>query len=88
MEFYFIFMVLILLNRADPEGALGVKTPSGKSQVAKGFLRKSGTDTPREAIGPLVWTPRSNCFSKEVSTAPVKYVHDLKICQDPPDVIF
>ena len=32
---------------ADPEG----ETPPGKIQVALGFLRNTGTDTPREARG-------------------------------------
>ena len=45
----------------------------GKSQVTLGFLRKSGTDPDREAIGPL----GSSCFLAKVHTAPsVKYVDD------------
>ena len=35
-----------------------VSGPPVKSQMAIGFLRNSGMDTPREAIGP-------NCFSRE-----------------------
>ena len=38
--------------------------PIGKSEVAIGYLRKCGTDTCREAIGPI----GSNCFSREVRT--------------------
>ena len=33
-------------------GGAGGPDPPGKSQVAKGFLRNSTTDTPQEAIGP------------------------------------
>ena len=40
-------------------------TPLRKSQVAIGFPRQSGTDPPREAIGPK----GSNCFSRGVSAA-------------------
>ena len=51
---------------ADPEKGQEVQTPPpGKSQVAIGFLRNSGTYTHRKAIGPIV----SNCFSGEVQTA-------------------
>ena len=46
-------------------GGAGGLDPHGKSQVAIGFLRHSGTNYPREAIGPL----GSNCFSREVHTA-------------------
>ena len=46
--------------------------PSGKSQVVRGFLRNSGVDLPRGAIG-LLWAVvgplGSTCFSKEVLTA-------------------
>ena len=50
----------------DLEGTGGLDPPPpAKSQVAIGFLRNIGTDLPREVIGPL----RSNCFSREVSTA-------------------
>ena len=47
-----------LYSWADPEGGGGggqqvQSPPSGKSQVATGFLRNSGTDHSREAIGPL-----------------------------------
>ena len=34
-------------------GGTGGPNPPVKSQVAIGFLRNSGTDPPREAIGPL-----------------------------------
>ena len=34
-------------------GGQGVWTPPGKSQVAVGFLRNSGMDQPREALGSL-----------------------------------
>ena len=34
-------------------GAVGLDSPAGKSQVAIGFLEDTGTDPPREAIGPL-----------------------------------
>ena len=40
--------------------------PPGNSQVAVGVLRNSGTNHPLEAIGPF----GSNCFSREVRTAP------------------
>ena len=47
-------------------GGQGVQPPPpGKSEVAIGFLRNSGMDHPREAIGPQ----GSNCFSSEVHTA-------------------
>ena len=39
--------------------------PHGNSEVFIGFLRNSGLDTPREAIGLI----GSNCFSREVRTA-------------------
>ena len=39
----------------------GTKPPSGKSQMAIGFLRDTGTDPPREDIGP-------QGFSREVRT--------------------
>ena len=44
-----------LYSLADPEGGQEVQSPppSGKSQLATGFLRNSGTDHSREAIGPL-----------------------------------
>ena len=48
----------------DPEVGMGSRTPPGKSQVAIGFLWNTGTDHPREAIGPL----GSNCHSREVCT--------------------
>ena len=48
-------------------GVGGVWTPPpGKSQVAIGSLRNTGTDPSREAIGPK----GANCFSREVRTAP------------------
>ena len=47
---------------------------SRKSQVAIGFLRNSGRETPQK---------RFNCFSKEVHTASVIYIDDKKGCQDP-----
>ena len=34
-------------------GGQGARPPSGKSHVAIGFERNTGTDPPREAIGPL-----------------------------------
>ena len=46
-------------------GARGSGPSPGKSQVAIGFLRNSGTDPQKETIGPLGF----NCFSKEVRTA-------------------
>ena len=33
-------------------GGQGANPPPGKSEVAIGFLRNSGMDHPREAIGP------------------------------------
>ena len=43
---------------ADPEGrGQGVWTTPGKLQLAIGFLRNAGTDTPREAIEPLEGSP-------------------------------
>ena len=33
-------------------GGQGFPDPPGKSQVAIGFLKSTGTDPPREAIGP------------------------------------
>ena len=51
-----------LYTCTDPEGGAGGQTFPGKSQVAKGFLRNSGTDQPREAVGPF----GSNCLSREV----------------------
>ena len=56
------------ISLADPEEGSGVPGPHGKSQVTVGFLRNSGTDPPREAIGPL----GSNCSSKEVRTTHCK----------------
>ena len=41
-----------LMSWADPVGGRG-GPPSGKSQVAIGFLRNTGMDSPREAIGPF-----------------------------------
>ena len=38
--------------RADPERGAGSGAPIGKSHVAIGFLRNTGTDHTREAIGP------------------------------------
>ena len=46
------------------EGYNGSRHP-GKSQVAIGFLRNTGTDPHQEAIGHF----RSNFFSREVCTA-------------------
>ena len=40
----------------------GLTPPPGKSQVAVGILKNTGTDPPREAKGPL----GSNCFLMEV----------------------
>ena len=59
-------------------GAWGLDTP-GKSQVAIGFLRNSGTDPSREAIG-----PRGPIASRRRPVWPsVKYVDDQNTCQDP-----
>ena len=53
---------------AVPMGRTGGPDPPpsthGKSQVAIGFLRNSGTNPHREPMGPL----GSNCFSREVRT--------------------
>ena len=58
--------------RADPEGGggmvTGVQTPL-EYHMAIGLLRNTGTDPPREAIGPL----RSNCFSREVYFIPADF---------------
>ena len=46
-------------------GAGGLPPPTpGKSQVAIGSLRNTGTYFPQELIGPI----RSNCLSKEART--------------------
>ena len=37
-----------------------------KLQVAIDFLRNTGTDPSREAIGPFIGPKGSNCFSREV----------------------
>ena len=53
---------------ADPErdkGSAYTPPPPGKSQVTVGFLRKSGTDAPRESNGVIL----SNCISREVHYA-------------------
>ena len=50
---------------ADPEGRGWGPDPPGKSQAAKGILRNTGMDTPREAVGSI----RSNCFSREIPAA-------------------
>ena len=45
------------MSWADPEGGRG-GLPPGKLQVAIGFLKNSGMDSPHEAIRPLgrsVW---------------------------------
>ena len=55
-------------HRRIQRGKQGVRTVPGKSQVAIGFLKISGTDPSREAIGP----DGSNCFSREVRTALVE----------------
>ena len=47
---------------ADPEGVTGGLNPPRNSQVAKGFLRNSDSDTPREGIEPF----GSNSFPREV----------------------
>ena len=62
----------------------GHPDPHRKLQVTVCFLRNSGTDHLREAIGPL----RPNNFSREVRTASVNFVDDQKSCQDPTDGIF
>ena len=62
---------------------MGSRTP-GKSQVAIDFLRNTGKEPPRKAIGPL----GSNCFSRKVRSALCEICWWLKKCQDPPDEIF
>ena len=60
--------------------------PPGKSKVTVGFLRNTGTDPPREAIGPI----GPNSFSMEVSTAlcEICWWLKLKLKRCPPRRIF
>ena len=51
----------------------------GKSHVAIGFLRNTGTGPPRKAIGPL----GSKCFSREVRSALCKILWLLKSGRTP-----
>ena len=53
------------LMRGYIGGIGGLDPTPGKSQVVICILRNTGTEPPREAIGPL----GSNCFSREVRTA-------------------
>ena len=55
----------------------GVRATPGKSQVAIGFIRKSGTDHPGEAIVPFACRGRSVCHS-------VKYVDNKNTLPGPP----
>ena len=55
-----------------------------ENHVAICFLKNTGTDPPREAIGHL-W---SNCFSMEVSMALCEIHEWLKSFQDPSDGFF
>ena len=41
-------------ERGEGDRGSGPPPPPGKSQVARGFLRNSGTDIPREAIGTML----------------------------------
>ena len=41
-------------NKVNMGGSRGGSDPPGKSQLTIGFLRNSGTDLPREAIGLLL----------------------------------
>ena len=59
----------------DPEGDRG-SGPPGKSQVATGFCRNTGTDPPRETQGPIASRGRSEQSS-------VKYVDDSKKLSGP-----
>ena len=53
----------------DPEEGGRGPVPPGKSEVAIGFLRNTGTDPSREALGPIASRGRSIRPS-------VKYVDD------------
>ena len=46
----------------DPEGDRGPETPPGKSQVALGFLRNTGTDLPEKQLVPLGQTASRGKF--------------------------
>ena len=52
--------------------------PPLKSQVAIGLFRNSGTDTPREAIGPI----GSTCSSRESVRPSMKYANGYKPYHD------
>ena len=73
LEVYVTYFQTAIFRRIQREGGGRVSRatppPSGKSQVAIGFFRNTGTKTPREAIG------RMAVFKT------VKYV--TKRCKDP-----